>query len=165
MTTFGKNTKIKFIFGELEINIEGVQEVVLEMDNLVRRSSNLTEPFQRFQKHWFDSIDQVFADGGDPVEWPALSPAYESRKAVAFPGQPIMRASDRLYESLTSQTSDTIWKVGPRHIEFGSRVPYFEYHQQGTPTMDARPVLVLTDDAADQLVEMVQAYVVDGRVE
>lgn len=165
MVTFAQNTRVKFMFGELNIQISGVQEAVIELDNLVRRSSNLSAPFQRFQKYWFDAIDQSFADGGDPVEWPALSPAYESWKARAFPGQPIMRASDRLYDSLTSQTSDTIWRVGPRSIEFGSRVPYFEFHQEGTSRMPARPVLTFPDSAAKKLVEMVETYVLTGRAE
>jgi len=165
LVTFGRDTRVKFVFGELQIHIEGVQEMVTTLDNLIRRSTDLSNPFQRFQKYWFDSIDQVFADGGDPVEWPALSPAYEGWKNAAYPGAPIMRLSDRLYESLTNQTSETIWQVGPKHIEFGSRVPYFEYHQYGTSKMPARPVLVLTDEAARQLQLMVESYVMSGRAE
>lgn len=165
MAPFGQNTRVKFVFGELDIQISGVQEMVLELDSLIRKSSNLSNPFQLFQKHWFESIDQVFQDGGDPVEWPALSPAYEGWKNVAYPGQPIMRASDRLYESLTNQTSETIWQVGPKHIEFGSRVPYFEYHQTGTSKMPARPMLVLTEAAAAKLVQLVNNYIATGRAE
>lgn len=165
MVAFGQDTRVKFVFGDLHINVSGVQDFVLRLDDLIRKSSNLSNPFQRFQKHWFDSIDEVFAAGGDPVEWPALSPAYEGWKNVHYPGQTLMRASDRLYESLTNQTSDTVWQVGPKHIEFGSRVPYFEYHQQGTSRMPARPTLVLTDAAARQLLDMVVLYIQTGRAE
>lgn len=165
MVAFGQSTRLRFMYGEIELHIEGVQEAVMLLDDMVRRSANLAQPFQRFQKYWFDDIDASFAAGGEPVEWPALSPAYEAWKGRAYPGQPIMRRSDRLYESLTSQTGDTVWQVGPRHIEFGSRVPYFEFHQTGTSRMPARPVLTLSDRALDKLRSMIESYVQFGRSE
>lgn len=165
MPDFGQSTRIRFMYGELEIRVEGVQEAIIAIDTMIRRSSNLSNPFQRFQKYWFQDIDESFAAGGEPIEWPALSPAYEGWKSKAYPGQPIMRRSDRLYESLTSQTGDTIWQVGPRHIEFGSRVPYFEFHQTGTSRMPARPVLQISSQAVERLRQMIERYVATGRAE
>jgi phage gpG-like protein len=162
-TNFGIDTRVKFSFGAIEFNVTGLDEAIMYVDDLVRRSANLSAPFQRFQKYWFDDIDDNFAAGGGVVEWPALSPAYAADKAIRYPGQPIMRASDRLYESLTSQTGDTVWQVTPRTIVFGSKVPYFEYHQTGTNKMPARPVLVLSDQAARKLMSMVEEYTMTGR--
>lgn len=156
---FGKQTRIKFVFGEIHIKVSGIQEIVLFIDRLIKKSSDLRVPFQQFQSVWFDSIAANFAAGGDPVDWPALSPAYEARKSVTYPGQPMMRATDQLYESLTSQTSDTIWYAGPKSIQFSTRVPYFEFHQQGTSRMPARPVLTLSDDAARELVRLIEEHV------
>ena len=164
MVTFGKDTRIRFIFGDLHISIDGVEEAIITLDNLVRRSANLTQPFQAFQKYWFRSIEEVFEAGGDPVPWPELSPAY-ARAMHAGDTTPTMRLSDRLYESLTSQTSDTVWNVGPRHVEFGSRVPYFEFHQEGRGNNPVRQTLVLTDEAAQQLVRLIEQWVMTGRAD
>src|SRR4029079_15661472 len=129
MVTFGKNTVVRFVGGEIVFSVAGLEEMRVELENYIKWSSNLSAPFQVFQKYWFDAIAKVFKDGGDPVPWPDLSDAYKDWKGQNYPGQPIMRRSDELYESLTNQTSNTIWHVGPRSIEFGTRVPHFIYHQ------------------------------------
>lgn len=162
MVTFGRNTVIRFIGGEVIFSVTGLDEMHIEMENYVKRSSNLSRPFQVFQKYWFDSIAEVFDAGGDPVPWPELSPAYAAWKEANWPGRPIMRRSDELYDSLTNQTSNTIWHVGPRSIEFGTRVPHFIYHQEGRGANPQRPTLVLTDDASDQLQRLVEGYVLTG---
>lgn len=157
--------RIGFMYGELQVDVVGYKDAVAYFDTLIRRSSNLASPFQQFQKYWFDDIDASFAAGGNPIEWPALSPAYDQWKHTAYPGQPLMRLSDRLYESLTSQTGDTIWEVGPKHITFGSRVPYFEYHMTGTSKMPARPPLQISEDAVKKLTRMIENYILTGRAE
>jgi phage gpG-like protein len=164
VVTFARNTHIRFIYGDLHIRITGLDDAIVYLDNLIRRSTNLSQPFQAFQKHWFASIQEVFASGGDPVPWPELSQAY-ANSAHGGDTTPTMRLSDRLYESLTSQTSDTIWQVGPRHIQFGSRVPYFEFHQEGRGNNPQRPTLTLTQEAAQKLVHLVEEFVMTGRAE
>ena len=165
MADFGRDTVIRFIGGQIVFRVSGLEESITELENYVKRSSNLSRPFQVFQKYWFDAIDENFASGGDPVEWPALSPAYEKWKQSRFPGQPIMRRSDELYDSLTNRTSSTIWSVGARHIEFGTRVPHFIYHQEGRGNNPQRPVLVLPDSAADRLRQLIENYILTGRPE
>ena len=154
---FGFHTKVKFVYGDLHIDIAGTDTSPRYFEDLLKKGQDLTVPFEDFQSVWFESIDQVFADGGDPEVWPDLSPAYANWKEN-HSGQPIMRLSDRLYDSLTSQTGDTIWQVGPRHIEFGTKVPYFDAHQEGRGRMPQRATLVLTDEAADRLMEIVGDY-------
>jgi phage gpG-like protein len=164
MVTFGRDTRIRFVGGEIIFHREGFDEMVANLDGIVRRSQHLGPVFQRFQPHWFEAIAEAFDKGGDPVEWPELSPAYEGWKSRAYPGQPIMRRSDELYESLTNQTSDTIWRVGPRSIEFGTRVPYFTYHQEGIG-VPQRQTLTLPAEAASILNSMILSYVSIGKSE
>lgn len=159
---YGVNTRIKFVYGDLNFKVSGVQEAADFLHGAIKRSTNFAPVFQAFQPVWFDAIADAFEAGGDPVQWPALSPAYDGWKSGRHPGMPIMRLSDRLYESVTSQTTDTIWRVGPRSIQFSSRVPYFEYHQLGTSRMPARPVLTLPESAERTLLGMMQAYVLSG---
>src|ERR1044071_2957825 len=42
-------------------------------------------------------------------KWKELSPAYAKRKAIKFPGQPILRATTSLFESMTDpDTADAV---------------------------------------------------------
>lgn len=161
---FGKNTRIKFVGGELFIKTDVIDYITPALDGIVKRSQDLRIPFEAFQPVWFDAIQQVFDAGGDPVPWPELSPAYAGWKSSVAPGKPILRLTDRMYDSVTSQTSDTIWEVGPKHIAFGSRVPYFIYHQEGTANMPARPMMTLPASAAATLNAMVISYIQGGEV-
>lgn len=164
MLTFGRNTRIRFQYGELNIRTEYQDRVTESLQGIVRRSSDLRVPFEAFQPVWFAAIEDVFDAGGEPVPWPDLSPAYQGWKGSVAPGKPILRLTDRMYDSLTSQTGETIWQVGPRSIQFGSRVPYFIWHQEGTAKMPARPMLTLPSSAAAQLNSMVVSYIRDGKV-
>lgn len=162
MAHFGRQTRIKFVGGELNVKVNGEENILANLTGIAKRSTDLRIPFEAFRPVWIDAIQDAFDAGGDPVPWPELSPAYAGWKATAAPGKPIMRLSDRLYDSLTSQTSDTIWFAGPRSVQLGTRVPYFIYHQEGTQNMPARPVLTLPGHAAATLVTMVLNYVATG---
>lgn len=73
--------------------------------------------------------------------WPSLSPRYSAWKALHYPGKPLLRASDRLYKSLTETTSDSIRKATDKGAQFGSRVPYANRHNRGTGGMPKREFL------------------------
>ncbi len=70
-------------------------------------------------------------------------------------GKPILQDSERLRDSLTGKTSDTVDELEPLKMRFGSRVPYAIYHQKGTyqdgkPKMFARRIFDFTE--VDRLV-------------
>jgi phage gpG-like protein len=156
---FGINTRIKLLGGELIFRVRGLDEQILALEGIRRRALDLRVPFGEFRSVWQASINDVFDAGGYPVPWEQLAPTYENWKSAHYPGQPILRATDRLHDSLTDMTSDTVWRVTPRTIQFGSRVPYFQFHQSGTSKMPARPPLVLTEEAGQALQGLVGDYV------
>lgn len=162
MTHFGKRTRVKFVGGDLLIKTDFDDYLTEELNGVVRRSSDLRVPFEAFQPIWMEEVQRVFEAGGDPVPWPELSPAY----AYHMHGgdtTPTLRVTDRMYDSLTSQTSDTIWRTTPRTIQFGSRVPYFIYHQEeGHGANKHRPMLDLSGQAAAKLNAMVISYIRNG---
>lgn len=162
MMEFGKSTRVRFLGGELLLRYDGLEPLIIGLDDIVRRSVNLAFPFQRFQKYWFEAIDQNFSGSGEPVAWPALSKAYAGWKSRAYPGMPIMRRSDALYELLTSGTGDTIWRAGARSIEFGSRLPYFDFHQEGRGRNPWRPLIVMPPWLIRKLQAMVNEYIATG---
>jgi phage gpG-like protein len=163
MPRWGRQTRIKFVGGDLLVKVSGNENILANLTGIVARSKDLRIPFNAFRPVWINAIQEAWDSGGEPVPWPALSPAYAAWKQSAYPGKPIMRLTDRLYDSLTSQTSDTIWFVGPKSMQLGTRVPYFIYHQTGTNKMPARPVLTLPAHAAAALVTMVLNYAAHGK--
>lgn len=163
MARFGRQTRVKFVGGDLLVKVAGNENVLANLDGVVKRSQDMRIPFNLFRKVWIEALEGVFAAEGDPQPWPELSPAYAGWKQNAYPGQPMLRLTDRLYDSLTSQTSDTIWFVGPKSMQLGTRVPYFIFHQEGTATMPARPILTLPTEAAAALVSMVTNYIGESR--
>ena len=159
---FGKRTYIRFQGGDLLIRTEGQDYVTESLNGIVRRSADLRVPLDEFQPIWFRAIEHVFEAGGTPVPWPELSKAY-AYHAHGGDTTPTLRVSDRMYDSLTTQTSDTIWQVGPRSLQFGSRVPYFIFHQEpGHGNNKWRPMLDLPSDAAAELNALVISYIAKG---
>jgi phage gpG-like protein len=161
MTTFGKFTRIKLLGGEL-LQGDPTQQNVVIRNALVeskRRAHDLRPVYERWLPTWLEQNRRVFAAEGLPGPWAPLSPAYAAWKAKRYPGKSILRRTDRLYESLTQRSPDTVWEITPRTIRFGTRVPYWKYHQTGTRRMPARPPLVLLDATWQDLVRQVNAYV------
>jgi len=157
---FGKDTRVKFVGGELHIHTTGDDKVYRALGDIIKKTDDLRIPFERFKPVWMDDIADTFAANGTPVPWPDLSPAYAARMHGGDT-TPTLRLTDTLYDSLTSQTGDTIWQVGPKTIKFGTRVPYFIFHQEGTATMPQRAPLVLSPYAAQQLVQLIINYISD----
>jgi phage gpG-like protein len=85
------------------------------------------------EKEWFESE-------GDGT-WKPLSPAYAARKAHLFPGKPLLRATDTLYESLT-EPSEAGSLNSPNQMVFGSDDPVAEYHYKGTDRMPRRNPII-----------------------
>ncbi len=69
---------------------------------------------------------------GKHGKWRALSPAYAARKAKTHPGKPILRKTDRLFRSSTSnsESGGTGGKVGNSYLfRYQINVPYAKFHQ------------------------------------
>lgn len=162
---FGRTTLIKFVGGELFMREFGIDTVAMRarLEGVKKRALDLRPPFEAFQPIWIGQTQDVFSAEGLPASWPALSPAYAARKAATFPGQTILRRTDRLYASLTEiGNPEMIWETTPRTIHYGSRVPYWRIHQTGGSRMPARPPVVMLRTTFDQLRRLVMDYVVRG---
>lgn len=112
---------------------------------------------QRQTAAQFDSQGGRSGDG-----WEPLTARYERRKSRAFPGQPILRASDRLFRSVTTQTADAVQDIAPRVLLYGTRVPYGRYHQRGGKRLPRRQFLAVTDADRRQIAALVRAHL-DGQ--
>lgn len=75
--------------------------------------------------------------------WQPLSTDYEKVKSKMFPGKPIMRRKDKLFNSLTSQNPDNISRGSNQALGYaysmGTKVPYALFHQKGGTKIKGRP--------------------------
>lgn len=100
---------------------------------------DLTEFYQQQLKSFEQQEVERFAKEGPG--WTALSPRYADWKARRYPGKGILRASDRLYKSLTGDSPDAIRKATDKGMQFGSSVPYANRHNKGSRGMPKREFL------------------------
>lgn len=123
---------------DLNALFAGLDRAVKEAVDMTRVEKELGEHFHEAEREQFDTRG---SRGGTP--WQGLTEAYAARKARTAPGQQVMRESDRLYQSLTDDTPDSIREVSQDSITFGTTVPY-----AGTQN-DERALMSLTDGDVD----------------
>lgn len=135
-------------FGEEQVN-----RSLLAIDDRARDMrpawDALRDRFVAYEADWFDSEGR-----GD---WPPLSRDYAAWKARHYPGKPILRRDDTLYDSVTRPDIDV---REPAFAVFGTGDPVAVYHQRGTDRMPARRVIDLDEDERRQWVKTVQAYLI-----
>ena len=103
-------------------DLEGLKEGLSNLGPVYR--GPVYNIFKTFIKAHFSS------EGGYSGEqWAPLSPTYAAWKAKHYPGRGILQREGRLYNSLSAQSGDTIFRVTPTSAEFGTKVPYAVYHQ------------------------------------
>lgn len=120
----------------------------------------LADRFAFVERRQF-ATEGAYASGG----WAPLSPAYAAWKARHYPGQPILRRTDDLFESLTVRPFDEhggIEVIEPSHMMLGSAVRYGRFHQHGTRRMPRRRPVELTEAERREWVRIVQRYLVTG---
>ena len=99
------------------------------------------------------------AEGGE--KWKALSPAYAGWKEAHYPGKPILQRTGALEASLTKEGADgAVYIPERKRLTMGTSIAYAIYHQKGTPRMDARPEIQLTEIFKRLAMKNVQSYLV-----
>lgn len=87
--------------------------------------------------------EQFDAEGKGPHrgQWAELSPAYAARKAMEWPGKPILERTGALRAGLTDSSSSFARRVMTKdEFDFGTEgVEYGSLHQVGTFDMPDRP--------------------------
>lgn len=110
------------------------------------------------------STKDRFAAETDPsgVPWDALSPRYMKAKAHKYPGQPILRRENKLYESIVAQVDDDTLLVGTNATSRG--YPYSQAMQFGAPARNVppRPFLGVSVDDEQTIARITLKYIRDA---
>ncbi len=140
---------------DLEVTVRGLQDGLADLQPVWRGPAH--DIFLRIMRAHFASGGQRSGE-----TWVALSPDYAAWKERHYPGQPIMRLTDRLYGSLTEKTDqDHVFRSGPSFAEYGTRVRYARAHQYGyrPRNLPVRKVIPrLTSEDGEALVDAILAY-------
>jgi hypothetical protein len=148
------------ITGPVQIQVRGLEQVRM---NLRRRQRDLADfrPFwPRLQQMVGDWMRQQFETegrwGGDP--WRPLSGEYLERKQREYPGTGILVRTGELRRAAESPRIAGASPGGVRIVIPDAVAPY---HQTGTRTMPARPIIPspLPEDARAEMRRAFHAYV------
>lgn len=119
---------------------------------------NVAREFYAIEREQFQSQGAHGASG----RWAPLSPAYAKYKAIAFPGQPILRADNLLFESMTSPDAlDSIFRMDDRELTIGTQREGATAHQRGRGRMPARPIISLTESDKRRIQKSIQRGLIE----
>ena len=137
-----------------------ITKTVAGLQALLARLRDLTPAWRNLLAYLRQVTAQTFDTQGGRIGqfWQPLSPAYAKFKAIKWPGQPILRASDRMFRSLTTEgATDSIAQVSPQALSYGTQTPYAKYHQRGTPKLPRRQFLAVTEADRIEIKRIVRA--------
>jgi hypothetical protein len=122
----------------LSYQFVGLDRLFAGYTRIERGLESLHPLWDMFDDEFYAQETQHFAN----APWPALTEAYAKRKAKEFPGKPLLRATDALFESLTATgKAGSVRRPRNLSLEIGTRDPKASFHQEGTDRMVARPPL------------------------
>lgn len=137
-----------------------IDEAVAGLEAILARLRDLRPAWQALVTYLRRSTQLQFASqgsrGGSP--WQPLTVRYATRKERAYPGQPILRASDQLFRSVTAASPDSIVEIEPQTLNFGTSLARGGYHQRGEGRNPRRPFLVVTAEDRRQIKKIVRAH-------
>jgi phage gpG-like protein len=129
-----------------------LNRIAIQVDDFTRPLEQSSDIIYAETKHQFETE-------GSP-DWEPLSEAYARRKARKFPGQPILRATNRLMQSLINAGAEgAIHTLTKTLLVIGSSLQVGKWnlgliHQKGAPraSIPAREMLRLRPSARTRII-------------
>lgn len=90
------------------------------------------------------------------ANWTPLDADYARRKARQFPGQPILRATDRMFNALTSETGESVKRATETEVILGATGEAGQrgaWHQLGAGRLPVREIV--TERGSERYVKVV----------
>ena len=143
---------------DIKFEILGDQQYARAFDTFGTDAHDMREPLGRIAADLRSAVEEQFASkgarGGTP--WAALNPAYERWKRAHYPGKPILRRTDAMFNALTGTGADgpirehtesrLVWGITNQVDDNGDRLAVRAgAHQTGKGVVPARPMVALTE--------------------
>lgn len=125
--------------------------------------SDLRPVWDEIRNEFFDiQREQFKSEGGagSSGQWKPLSTKYARLKNKKYPGKTILRRTDKLFKSLTSNTSDSIYIPKKDEVAMGTSVKYAKYHHNGSGRLPQREVISFSNRQRNRLTKKIQAKLI-----
>ena len=134
----------------IRVNVTGLDQVQSLLPRLKDVFSSFSQEMKTIGDYLLDFYsNEVYTSEGSTygTPWAPLSPKYEAQKAKRWGSTTILVASGRMKGSNTLMTTDT-------YLIVQNTTDYAIYHQQGTPKMPQRVLMVIDDTRQKQIVDL-----------
>lgn len=144
---------------QITVNVAGLKQMGVAIERFA-------EDIKDFRALWPFVIDELGAiterqfDTRGRGQWAPLSSRYARWKATHYPGRPLLVRTGRLRDEVTGQHGKA-WIVSRNQITLRPSVRYWRYHQTGTHTMPARPIVDLQSSDKVRLTKIGQRWLVE----
>jgi phage gpG-like protein len=151
----------------LSFDSAGAQPFSLVLERWQHNLGDARPAFEAMAQYQVKTVNaRQFREEGsvETGKWSPLSPLYGRWKARVRPGRKLLVFDGDLKRSMTVPGKG-IYIVRSNSMTVGTSVPYAIYHQKGTPTMPARP-LIGSPRKQDtrQFGKILQRWIVESRV-
>ena len=142
----------------VDVEVRGAQAAAIDLLRLGIRARDLGPVSRQIQTVFLHGEERRFATRASGT-WPPLAQATLDKKAQLGQSSAVLRATDRLYRSLTRPGgSDQIKVVLPGQLRFGTNVEYAHF-QLGTSTSPARPPIGLRPSDLRTISKIIAAHI------
>ncbi len=131
------------------------------------RARDMSEAFGAVAELWISETAEQFATEGRHASsgWRPLAQSTIDEKRKQSLRPEILRAHDDLLRSLTSRgDSNMVLTITPGELDYGSKLPYAEFHQRGTRKMPQRRPVEFTESARRNTIKILQRYLITGEL-
>lgn len=131
----------------VNINVTGLDQAQNKLSQLQGILTSFAPELQAVGDYLLDFYtNEVYDTQGGTYGsgWAPLSPAYAIQKAKLYPSGTILIASGHMRASNTLSVGDTSALIE-------NTTDYAGYHQDGTPKMPARPLMLVDQERLDQI--------------
>lgn len=147
-------------------SVEGEVQLLRSFERFTEGVTNLEPAFEEVGIDVREILVEQFAHEGNG--WAPLTPAYAARKRRLYGDKPILRATDRMFLSLTNKGAEgNITDIHPMEASYGTSVkskggfPYPRAHQRGAGNLPQRKIFALTEANKRRITRTMQRYVVE----
>jgi phage gpG-like protein len=138
--------------------VEGIETFNRVFNRIDEFISDFRSVWPLVAQEFYQIEEEQFASEGAAGlsgKWAPLSAPYKRWKEIHFPGQPILKLSNAMYESLTSPDApDSIFLPEPEQLTIGTKVPYGRRHQR------TRPVISMNEEQKRRIQKAIQRELV-----
>jgi len=137
-----------------------IEATIAGLTGQLERLRDLRPAWRSLLPYLRRATERTFASLGGRIgeAWAPLSREYERWKVVRYPGKPILRASDEMFDSLVNETGDSVMDIERQTFSYGTRNRKAKYHQKGGGRLPRRKMLAVTDEDRREIKVIVRAH-------